>query len=299
MGSGDGRLNAPHIVQMGWLRDFPGKVVDFTAAGDLTLEALDADPRQSSLPKVAIVRPAAGANTYYLSYRAAGSANPLSGEFTRGLNIHIFDHASGTGGVTYFVTSLSDGMTYSDGPLIVRQLSHTEGERVTFRVSYAGTGNAMPAGPPPAPPGTVQSLASGKCLDLPRGRTGDDTSLIQYDCHGGANQLWNIVAAGRDIYKIVSRLSNKCLGADFAANKSGGQVVQSECKTSSNQLWQLTDVGSAYRIQNVASRSCLDVPGASSADGTVPITWPCNGGLNQIWRFLPDDGKRPNREGLN
>ncbi len=67
---------------------------------------------------------------------------------------------------------------------------------MTFRLSFAGTGPAAPAGPPPAPPGTVQSLASGKCLDLPGGQTGDGTPVIQYDCHGGANQQWTIDAAG-------------------------------------------------------------------------------------------------------
>ena len=66
MGSGGTGLNAPHIVQMGWLRDYPGKVVELTGPADVTLEALEADPRKSSLPKVAIVRPAADANAYYL-----------------------------------------------------------------------------------------------------------------------------------------------------------------------------------------------------------------------------------------
>jgi hypothetical protein len=292
MGSGNAQLNAPHIIQMGWLRDYPGKVIEVTAAGEFTLEALETDPRQSTLPKVAIVRPAAGANTYSLSYRAAGSANPLSGEFTRGLNIHIFDHRRRTGGLTYFVTSLSDGMSYSDGPLIVRQLAHLEGERVTFSISFSGTGRAIPAGPPPAPPGTVQSLASGKCLDLPRGQRGDGTSPVQYDCHGGANQLWKIVAVRDSGYQIVSRLSGKCIGADSTSDKPASRVAQAECGTSSDQLWQLNGVGNVYAIQNVASRLCLDVPGASTANGIELTTWSCNGGNNQSWRFLTDENKQ-------
>ena len=292
MGSGDARLNAPHIVQMGWLRDFPGKVIEVTAAGEFTLEALEADPRQSTLPKVTIVRPAAGGNTYALSYRAAGSAKPLSREFTGGVNIHIFDHLHGTGGLTYFVTGLSDGMSYSDGPLIVRQVSHIEGERVTFSISFAGTGQAIAAGPPPAPPGTVQSLASGKCLDLPRGQRGDGTSPIQYDCHGGANQQWKIIAVGDDGYRIVSRSSGKCIGVDSTSDKRTSRVAQSECGTSSDQLWQLKTIGNAYVIQNVASRLCLDVPGSSTANGIEPTSWSCNGGNNQIWRFLTDNNKQ-------
>jgi hypothetical protein len=291
MGSGAASLNAPHLVEMGWLDGYPGKVVELTAAGDVTLEALEADPRQSALPKVAIVRPALGANTYYLSYRASSPADPLPGEFTRGLNIHIFGQARRSGGLTYFVTSLSDGASYADGPMIVQQISHSQisdsdSGRVTFRLSFAGTGQAMPAGPPPAPPGTVQSLASGKCLDLPGGQTGDGTPVIQYDCHGGANQQWTIDAAGDAGSRIISRMSGKCLGTDPAGAAAGGAIVQSPCGSAPAQLWAIESAGNGAVLKNAANRLCLDVPGASTANGAKPIAWACNGGSNQTWRYV-------------
>jgi hypothetical protein len=62
--------------------------------------------------------------------------------------------------------------------MIVHQLPHAEGGRVSFRIS---TSQAIPTGPPPASAGTVQLLASGKCLDLPGGQAGDCTPAIQYD----------------------------------------------------------------------------------------------------------------------
>jgi hypothetical protein len=286
MGSGGTSLNAPHVIQMGWLQDFPGKVIEVTGTADITLEALEADPRQTAVPKIAIVRPAPGANTYFLSYRASSVANPLSDDFTRGLNIHIFDQSHQTGGLTYLVTSLSDGATYSDGPMIVRQISHTEGGRVTFHISFSGIGQAIPAGPPPAPPGTVQSLASGKCLDLPGGQTGDGILPIQYDCHGSPNQQWEMIPAGESGYRIVSHLSGKCIGADPAHAAAGGNIVQSACGNSPVQLWTLEGGASAYVVRNAASRLCLDVPGASTANGTKPITWTCNGASNQTWRYV-------------
>jgi hypothetical protein len=285
MGSGGATLNAPHVIQMGWLQGFPNKVIEITGAADVTLETLEADPRQTTAPKVAVVRPAPGANTYYLSYRASGPANPLPDEFTGGLNIHIFDQARQTGGLARFVTSPSDGGTYNDGPMIVRQISHTEGGRVTFQISFAGTGQAIAAGPPPAPPGTVQSIASGKCLDLPGGQAGDGTLPIQYDCHGSPNQQWDLVSAG-DGYRFISRLSGKCIGTDPIHAAAGSNIIQSACGNSPAQLWMLEGASNAYVVRNVANRLCLDVPGASTANGAKPITWTCNGGSNQTWRYV-------------
>jgi hypothetical protein len=284
MGSGATSLNAPHVVSMGWLRNYPAKVVEFAVGADVTLETLEADPRRSALPKVAIVRPAPGANTYYLSYRGSGPANPLSEAFTSGLNIHIADPAR-RGGLTYFVASLADGATYTDGPMILQQVSHRAGESVTVRISFAGTGPAIPAGPPPAPPGTVQSLASGKCLDLPGGQSGDGTAPIQYACRGGPNQLWNIETGGNTGgdagSRIVSRLAGKCIGAD-----PGGPVALSACDASPAQRWTLDDTGDGFVIKNAATHFCLDVPGGSLADGAKPIAWSCNGGPNQVWRYV-------------
>ena len=283
MGSGPAGLNAPHVVVMGWLDNHPGKVVDLTQAADVTLETLEAPPEISALPKVAIVHPAGG-NTYYLSYRAATPDDPLPDEFTRGLNVHIFNDFRYSGnGWTYFVAGLSDGAVYRDGPMVIKQLSHVAGRSVTFHIGFDGAGQAMPAGPPPAQAETLQSRASEKCVDLPGGQTRDGTPAIQYDCHGGPNQQWRIdYAAPTTGTRIVSRLSGKCLGIDSG---SGSPVVQSRCTDSPNQLWMREVVIDGSILRNVASGLCLDVPGASRANGAKLIAWTCNGGINQTWRY--------------
>ena len=285
MGSGAAGLNAPHVAEMGWLRRYPGKIVELAGAADVTLEALEADPRQSALPKVVVVRPAPGANIYYLSYRASSAANPLPDESTRGLNIHIADPTRRTGGLTYFVTSLSDGATYRDGPMIVRQLSHSGNASVRFHIGFSGTGDAIPAGPPPAPPGTLQSLASGKCLDLPGGQAANGTRAIQYDCHGGPNQQWIIEAQGDAGDRIVSRMSGKCIGTVGGDAATGSPIVESQCGGSPGQLWAHARDGSGFVFRNAANRLCLDVPGGSLANGAQLIAWACNGGTNQTWRY--------------
>jgi len=116
-----------------------------------------------------------------------------------------------------------------------------EGGLVSFRISFSGTTQAMPAGPPPGPPGTVQSFASGKCIELPGGQGRDGTAAIQYDCHGGPNQQWNIEPADAG-YRIASRMSGKCIGTDPGHAAAGGHIVQSPCGRS------LTSFGrSTYR----------------------------------------------------
>ena len=231
------------------------------------------------------MRPAAGANVDYLSYRASSPANPLSDELTWGASLHIFDPTRRTGGLTYFVASLSDDASYDDGPLIIHQLAHTEGGHVTVRISFAGTGKPMPVGPPPAPAGTVQSVALGKCLDLPRGQSSDGTRAIQYDCHGGPNQKWTIKPEGDAGSHIVSGLSGKCLGFDGLG--AGGHAAQLPCGSASAQLWTIETGTNGYVLRNLANHLCLDVPGGSTANGVEPIAWTCHGGTNQTWRYAP------------
>jgi hypothetical protein len=282
MGKGASGLNAPHVVQMGWLGPYPGKVVRISQATDLTLETLEADPRRGSLPKVVIVQPAPGANNYYLSLRASDPALPP--QFTQGVSIHIADDARISGGLTYFVTALTDGGRYSDGPMVVTQIAHSANRSVRIHIDFSGRGPAMSEGPPPAPAGTLQSAASGKCLDLPGGRNDDGTPAIQYDCHGGPNQQWTLSQAGRGS-TLVSRMSGKCMGSDQESTAAGGPILEMPCDGSAAQSWTPGQAGGGIVLRNVASGLCLDVPGASRADGTRLIVWDCNGGTNQTWRY--------------
>jgi len=107
---------------------------------------------------------------------------------------------------------------------------------------------------------------------------------IQYDCHGGLNQQWNIEPAGDAGYRIASRMSGKCIGTDPGHAAAGGFIVQSPCGRSPDQIWALDRAGNGYILRNAANRLCLDVQGGSVANGAKLIAWVCNGGINQTWR---------------
>jgi uncharacterized protein YkwD len=106
---------------------------------------------------------------------------------------------------------------------------------------------------------------SGRCLDVSGWSKADGAQVVQWDCHGGANQLWEFVDIGDPKscpttggcaenavgYLIVSRNSRKCLdtrNADFPSPpKQGALLQQWTCAGSTgdpwwvNQAWRLGD----------------------------------------------------------
>src|SRR4051794_41412897 len=45
-------------------------------------------------------------------------------------------------------------------------------------------------------PGSIVGVASGRCLDVTGNSTALKTRVIIWDCHGQANQIWTLTAAG-------------------------------------------------------------------------------------------------------
>lgn len=134
--------------------------------------------------------------------------------------------------------------------------------------------------------GAIQSLASGKCLDLQGGSSADGPVVIQYQCHGGPNQQWLIEETAGAGYRIVSRLSGKCVSIDRSVVSISAPLLQSPCGSgASEQLWTLTSERGGYVVRSVASGRCLDVPGASTVNGARVVAWRCNAGENQVWRL--------------
>ena len=286
MGSDAPTLNAPHVLQMGWLDAYPGKTIKIADDADVTLEALEADPLTSSTPKIALVSQGPGANAYVLSYRTTGAS-----EFLGGVNVHIFNRETGeptltafrNAGQSFFVRALVDGETYEDGPLRIEQISHAPG-LVHLRIRFDGAGLPRPIGPPPAPPGALQSLASGKCVDLPGANTQDHVEPVQWDCHGAPNQQWDLEPWSGSRYRLISKLSGKCLGIVKGA-AAGRSVQQSECINTDEQLWERNVSREGYTLANASDGLCLDVERGSLNNGARLVAWPCHGGANETWRY--------------
>ncbi len=118
----------------------------------------------------------------------------------------------------------------------------------------------------------LSGVESGRCLDAPK--DADGTTVLIWDCNGGANQQWVRQSNGT----LVSH--GKCLDAFGSATANGSLVGLWSCHGGANQQWRFNGDGS---VSNVASGLCLDVTGHATANDSPVVLWSCNGGNNQKW----------------
>jgi hypothetical protein len=119
----------------------------------------------------------------------------------------------------------------------------------------------------------AQARHSGKCLDIYGAQQSDGTRVIQYSCHGGANQRFNYDSSSK---MISVQHSGKCLTVKSA--DAWTNVVQRPCVGTWNQQWDLNDDGS---ITLTGTNMTMDVKYASGSDLADLILWPQNKGNNQ------------------
>ncbi|MCX4820996.1 RICIN domain-containing protein [Streptomyces sp. NBC_01142] len=87
---------------------------------------------------------------------------------------------------------------------------------------------------------------SGKCLDVAAWSKDDGARVIQWPCHGGANQKWYLERRADNEWQVRSVHSDKCLDAHnpaLTAPPQGTYLQQWTCVGGKNQAWRLLSVG--------------------------------------------------------
>lgn len=122
----------------------------------------------------------------------------------------------------------------------------------------------------------LRGADSGRCLDVPGGKTESGTKLTLWDCNGGSNQQWSYDTAT----KALGVYGNKCLDSDSVSTVNGTPVLIRDCTGGATQQW---DVVSGGTVKNVGLGLCLDAAELGVSNGTPVQLWSCNGGGNQQW----------------
>ncbi|MDG6107328.1 ricin-type beta-trefoil lectin domain protein [Dactylosporangium aurantiacum] len=148
-------------------------------------------------------------------------------------------------------------------------------ERLRYAWGLVGTTPTDGGSSSPATGNRLRNTGSGRCLDVPGGRTTNGTQVTIYDCNNGTNQQW-VGTAARELRVY----GNKCLDATGRGTANGTAVVIYDCNGGTNQQWTLNSNGT---ITGVASGRCLDVAQNGTANGSRIQLWDCTGGANQAW----------------
>lgn len=127
---------------------------------------------------------------------------------------------------------------------------------------------------------------SGHCISDPASSQGNSVGIIQYSCHGGAEQYWTIHFAGTygglKYWTLKNAASGKCL-ADPASSKADNvQLIQYDCDGGFEQEWafyQNDDPNTGFvAMINYVSQKCASVAAASTTPGAPIIQWDCGSG---------------------
>jgi uncharacterized repeat protein (TIGR03803 family) len=130
----------------------------------------------------------------------------------------------------------------------------------------------------------IVSRGSGKCLDVFGASTEAVAAVIQWVCHGGANQQWRLEPAGGGAFRIIARHSGQALDVYGALLDDVTPIIQWPVHSGDNQAWTLEPASDGY-VRFVARHSgkALDVEYASVDDGARVIQYTGHGGTNQQW----------------
>lgn len=89
----------------------------------------------------------------------------------------------------------------------------------------------------------IKNVHSGKVLDVLNWGTGNNVDIIQYDAHGGANQLWRLQPWGDYFIKAST---GKYVCVQGASGNNGNNVIQYQWENNPWFKWRFESVGEGW-----------------------------------------------------
>eukprot|EP01083_Nonionella_stella_P239897 839162_1 len=137
---------------------------------------------------------------------------------------------------------------------------------------------------------TIQSVHSGKVIDVPGQSKDKGKQLQQWDSNGTVAQIFYIKESCHGIFTIQNKGNGLYLDISRGSKANSAKLSQWTLNGnygSDNQQFMFVPAGDgSYYIFNVKSGKCLDVAGASKDNGGKVHQWQPHSGNNQRWRLL-------------
>ncbi|MET9618651.1 RICIN domain-containing protein [Kitasatospora indigofera] len=122
---------------------------------------------------------------------------------------------------------------------------------------------------------TVVNANSGKCLEIADWRTDNGAPARQWDCTGGANQIWDFRSAN-GVTMLVNRNSGKCLEIADWRTDNGAPARQWDCHAGWNQGWLYSgSIGPRKELglSNLNSAALLEIADWRTDNGAPARQW--------------------------
>ncbi len=199
---------------------------------------------------------------------------------------------AGAGTPTITVAGLPTGVTssYSNGTLTIS--ATTTAWVGTFPITVTGTYGSVVRTAAVSLAVTrglsltnvqIISKATGMCLDVWGVSKAIGTGTGEAACWGGANQIWNLIAAANGSYQFISLNSGLALDIGGPTATYPGLAIQNTPSSSVTQHWQLIKTADGYfNVENAGTGGCLD---GSNTSAVQPQT--CSGTAAQEWSLAP------------
>jgi len=158
-------------------------------------------------------------------------------------------------------------------------------------IDYDGTPSPSPGpSPAPAPKGSIQHLASKKCLALQDGHPQSGKSLLAQECSDDRTQKWKLGGSALQ-YEGESQgdpFSPYCI--DAGSMQAGNSLFIWQCNGLDQQQWGYDDQMKTFFLATSGDASlCMDL----NVDGgnTAVQIWDCLMNDNQLWDYqiMSDD----------
>lgn len=114
---------------------------------------------------------------------------------------------------------------------------------------------------------TIDSVGSGKVIDVPGSSTTLGTQLIQWSRHGAANQQWIATGNSDGSYTFTNAGNDLCIDVEGGSTSAGAAIIQWTCHGGTNQKWTVTtSTNGGYTLTSVKSGLVITVAGLSNSD---------------------------------
>ena len=185
------------------------------------------------------------------------------------------------------------------------------GDNRVLRLDFSGRLNlnwmtfdevATPPSPDPCLSGTytLQSVLSGKVLDVADVSTASGANVQQWTDFSADNQRWELTKQSDGTYTVKAQHSGLLLAVAGDSNADGANVIQATPNNSAYQRWKFENAGNGnYRIINRGSDKALDGQDRSLDDGGNIQQWETFGDINQQWKLLSVTNAGANRLAAN